>query len=262
MAENIPVPYLCLVLNEPRECHLKRKKLWAITSEKFLTDQQIIDLTRHLVDRRDLAISRGSKNIQPIKEYYIIQSLLGTGARVFEFAALKNRDLHGHKIDIRNGKGGKPRTVLLTRQFANILKEWLVVKEKLGFCMELNSPLFPSRYNKHYGVRGIQKIVKDVFLLLSFPRHLSAHSLRHTNCSLLLKTGKVSLATVRDNLGHSSIAVTNIYSHATGSIEDVELVPSSENLEKDELQKKKLRSDLNNVSDFLRKTNFKKRDQK
>lgn len=235
------------------------KKRWTVTSDKFLSLEQVEQLNAYLLNRRDLAIARAT-DTQSIRDYYAVRTILESGLRVFEFCDLTNADFNGLKLAVRHGKGDKARTVLLTRTTANMLKEWQVVKAKLGHNLTPTAPLFPSRYGTLYTTRGVQKRVKLIFAALGFPAHLSVHSLRHTYCSLLLASGKVGLGTVRDNLGHHSIAVTNLYSHAIGDLSAVELYPasSSEKTEFSELPTKgKGKKTSNSVSAFLRNTNFK-----
>jgi site-specific recombinase XerD len=232
---------------------------WIITADKFLTTEQITDLISHLLVQRDLAIAR-SNNHQAIRDYYAIKALLETGLRVFEFCALRNEDLSGHKLNVRHGKGDKPRTVLLTKGTAITLKEWQAVKVRLGYSGDTSSPFFPNRHGKHYSTRGVQKRVKAVLAALGLPAHLSVHSFRHTYCSLLLASGKVSVATVRDNLGHHSISVTNLYAHAMADLSDIDLYPpsSSYNSEKSEPQPGGRRKKTNDVvNTFLRSMNQK-----
>jgi integrase len=223
--------------------------------------KQIGHLNTHLTDQRDLAIARGT-NYQAVRDYYAFRTLLETGLRVFEFCSLVNSDLNGLKLTVRHGKGDKPRTVLLTRSTGNTLREWQSVKSKLGHDLSSGGPLFPSRFGRAYTTRGVQKRIKLLFASLELPAHLSVHSLRHTYCSLLLASGKVGLGTVRDNMGHHSIAVTNLYSHAVGDLSAVELypAPSSEKTELSELRsdyrEKKPKS---SVEAFLRNTNLKAR---
>lgn len=212
-----------------------KRTSWTITPDKFLNEQEIEKLLKHLTERRDLALARGS-NVQRIKDYYLIRSLLETGARLFELCALKESDFHGQKLIIRRGKGGKARTILLTRGTANLLREWISLKEKLGLSQDADSPLFPSRLAGHYSVRGVQYRIEQVFEEISL-RH-SAHHLRHSNCSLLMKGKRVGLPTIRDNMGHSSLTTTNLYAHALGSIEDVDLFDeaTSPSIEKGEVR--------------------------
>lgn len=235
------------------------KNRWTVTSDKFLNQEQVQQLLEYLLNERDLALARGNHQ-QAIKTYYMVRALLETGLRVFEFCALINSDFQGQKLVVRHGKGDKPRTVLLTKATANLLKEWLSVKGGLGFSMESDTPLFPSRLNDFYTTRGVQKIIKGVFGRLGFPNSLSVHSLRHTYCSLLLASGKVSIATVKENLGHHSIAVTNLYAHAAGDLSEVELYPvaSSQKADLSELQQASQEKKSNNiVKRFLRSTNLK-----
>lgn len=235
------------------------RKRWSVTSDKFLSLEQVEQLNAHLLNRRDLAIARAT-DTQAIRDYYAVRTLLESGLRVFEFCALTNADLSGLKLAVRRGKGDKPRTVLLTRSTAHMLKEWQGVKVRLGHDLAPAAPLFPSRYGAAYTTRGMQKRVKLIFAALGFPAHLSVHSLRHTYCSLLLASGKVGLGTVRDNLGHHSIAVTNLYSHAVGDLSAVELypAPSSQKTDFSELPVKVRPKKTNNsVEAFLRNANFK-----
>lgn len=237
---------------------MAKKKRWTITSDKFLSIDQIKNLIENLTLERDLAIAR-SNNEQAIRDYYCIRTLLETGVREFEFCALVNSDFHGQKLNVRHGKGNKPRTVLLTKSTGLMLNEWKSVKARLGFDGHDHSPLFPTRSGEHYSTRGLRKRIKSVFQRLNFPDHLSGHSLRHTHCSMLLETKKVSIASVMNNLGHSSIAITDLYSHAIGSFsDDVELYPdqSSDLLQKSELRKKKIvTSEGNLIEAYLRKRN-------
>jgi integrase len=203
-----------------------QKKKWVITSDKFLTLEQVEALKKHLLNGRDLAIARGT-DIQAIRDYYALQAMLETGLRVSEFCDLSNEDLNGTKLNVKCGKGNKPRTILLTRSTLQFFKEWQAVKAKLGHDLSPSAPLFPSRFNKKYTRFGAQRRVKLIFTELKFPKRLSAHSLRHTYCSLLLSSGKVGVGTIRDNMGHHSLVVTNLYSHAIGDLSEVELYPLS-----------------------------------
>ena len=238
------------------------KRRWQITSDKFLTLEQIERLKSYLRDARDLAIAR-QNGTQAIRDHYAVRTLLESGLRVFEFCTLTNADFSGLKLSVRHGKGNKPRTVLLTRTTANLLKEWIAVKAKLGHDPVPTAPLFSSRYGRAYSTRGVQKRVKLIFAATGLPAHLSVHSLRHTYCSLLLASGKVGIATVKANLGHHSISVTNLYAHAVGNLDDVELypTPSSEMTGLCEPQGTPMQKKASNaVTAFLRNANFKRRD--
>ena len=236
-----------------------KSKKWTITADKFLTQEQISTLIRYTTDQRDLAFARNRSPIS-IGDFYTIRILLETGVRVQEFCDLDDGDLRGNKLTVRHGKGDKPRTILLTRGTAKVILEWIAIKPSLGFHSATDAPLVPNRYNCRYVTRGVQKRVKRVFKAAGLPECLHTHSLRHSYCSMLLSSGKVGLPTARENMGHSSLSVTNLYSHAVDNLDDVELFKTvgSENkgkYEPKELGRSKKTNDL--VSHLLRKANQK-----
>ncbi len=237
-----------------------RKKQWVITPDKFLSLEQVTKVIDYLLTQRDLAIAR-TNDRQAIKDYYMVRTLLESGLRCFEFCALILTDFHGHKITVRCGKGGKPRTIVLTKATALMLKEWLEIRERLGFSIDQTAPLFPSRYGTPYTTRGVQKRIELIFAAVGLPENLSTHATRHTYCSHLLESGKVGLPTVKENMGHSSISTTNLYSHAVAKLDGVELYErgSSHIYKKDELASPPLRKKSNDfVMAISGKTNLKR----
>lgn len=240
-----------------KECEviMAKRKRWTITSDKFLTPIQVKSLIDYLAMNRDLAMAR-SNNHQAIRDNYVIRALLETGLREFELCSLLNENFQGQKITVKRGKGGKPRTVLITKATALMLNEWLEVKVKLGYSKNSGEPLFPSRAGGHYSTRGLRRRIKAVFKALSFPKQLSGHSLRHTNCTLLIESKKVSITRIRDNLGHSSLTITDLYSHATGNLDDVDLFSDHASAFKeksDVSDNKKAGRKRNLVEEFVRK---------
>lgn len=198
-----------------------KHKHWAITSDKFLTPEQINRFIDYLTQERDLSIARG-KNPQAIREFYMFHGLLETGIHVAEFCDLVNSDSQKQRLLIRHGKGGKARTVLLTKKPAPLLQEWLVVKDRIGLSSDPKAPLFPSRTGGVYTTRAIQFLLKIILSKAGLPDSFSPHSWRHSNCTMLLAAG-VDIARIRDNLGHHSISVVNTYAHATATLDHVDL---------------------------------------
>lgn len=241
------------------------RKAWTITADKFLSEDQVRHLLAHLLRERDLALARSDRP-QAVRDYYMVHGLLGSGVRVAEFCKLDHADFNGQKLVVREGKGKKSRTILLTRKTMELLREWVAVKMRLGFSAEPHTPVFPSRYNRRYSVRGVQKRIKLILRAARLPDHFSVHSLRHTYCSMLLGTGKVGLPTTKQNMGHASIATTNLYAHAIGKIADeVELISDTpagaENYEKDEPRSdRRPRKPKDLVAAFLRKANLRRED--
>lgn len=201
---------------------------WIITKDKFLTLDEVVSLYNKLEDTKDIAIQRKVNSVH-IRDYYIIKTLLETGLRVSELVPLKLSDLRGNSLIVQNGKGHKKRNIILSIPTKKLLKEYIEVKSTiLNEPIDETSYLFLSERKAPYTTRAIRKRVKYWFKRLGFSPSLSVHSCRHTYISHLMASGKVDIATIRNNAGHSSLAVTDIYTHAVkDSLGDIELYSSA-----------------------------------
>lgn len=185
---------------------------WTVTRDKFLTQDEVQKLYRTLKDAKDLALQRKAFFCHA-RDYYLIRLLLESGIRCFELTALKVCNYKGNSLIIEHGKGNKKRNVLLTNGTQKLLNEFLRLKVKLlKEPTEDESPLFLSERRKPFSTRGLRKRIKLWFAKCGFNLKLSVHSCRHTYASHVIAATK-DLTLVRDNLGHSSLAVTSVYSH-------------------------------------------------
>ena len=108
----------------------------------------------------------------------------------------------------------KRRRTQLADSSVKLIQKYIWYKSNLlGEPVGPNDPLFLSRKGSKYNVRSIRKRIKYWFERVEMASNLSVHSCRHTYISHMLEAG-VPIPLVRDNVGHSSIAVTNLYAHA------------------------------------------------
>ena len=111
-----------------------------------------------------------------------------------------------YSVRLRKTKGLKSRLVKLND---------LVGKSLYDYARSLGTVyLFPSKVgngNKHPGTlaQKIKRIAKKVGL-----PHVSMHHFRHFYCSQSIHNG-ADLATVQQQMGHSSIATTSVYAHGS-----------------------------------------------
>ncbi len=189
---------------------------WVVSPEKFLAPDDVHRLRRLLGDAATLARARGTQ--AAVRDQLIIELALGTGLRVSELSYLKVEDLFLKKgqnsLLVRNGKGGKQRVV----QFSPGLKK--LIQEFLNY-ISANSPfLFPSQRNPHMTASGIQQVFKRWAAKAGLPKRYSIHCLRHTYATRLHKASGYNLRLVQKQLGHSSVATTQVYADVLD--EDVE----------------------------------------
>jgi site-specific recombinase XerD len=148
-----------------------------------------------------------------------------TGMRISEALNLRPSDLHESTgyIRIRRGrKSDRGRDVQMIGSAESPtyawdqLRPWMERREALG--IERGAPVFcvhslPSR-GKRLGDAQVRDALKAYVARSGLPGRWHLHGFRHTLAAELYRGG-VKLATVRQQLGHSSLAVTQAYLEST-----------------------------------------------
>jgi site-specific recombinase XerD len=143
----------------------------------------------------------------PPREALLTELIYRTGLRASEAIHLTpsdfSRDLTA--VRVNNGKGGKDRIAVIAQdeEFIKKLREALSKAKDYLFETRRGKPLDTS-----YLRRALSRAGKKA--KISFSIH--PHTLRHTHATLLLDCG-VNLEAIREQLGHASIATTQIYTH-------------------------------------------------
>lgn len=159
-----------------------------------------------------------TKTLTGKRDYALMCLLLYTGLRTVEVARAQVKDIRNKgnaTVLFVQGKGHveKDSFVILPERVQEAINEYL--KARKGVTDE--SPLFECTGNRASGkplhVKSISRIVKGIFKdngLVS--DRLTAHSTRHTACTLALLSG-ASLQDVQQMARHQNINTTLIYSH-------------------------------------------------
>jgi integrase len=128
----------------------------------------------------------------------LIAFLYGTGLRISEALRVQKEDIdfEKHTVAVRNGKGGKSRTVAISNDALRAVQDYYN-------AVQYGQPIWgitPS---------GIRKRMRLLAKKIGLPR-LHAHSIRHAHAVALAKAG-VSLNHIQQQLGHSNIGTTSLY---------------------------------------------------
>ena len=167
-----------------------------LTSNDYLTKEQI-KLCR--------AVLRDSDRM-------IFEVLLGSGLRASECCALKLKDIgifhsKSHQIDVRLGKGAKPRSVGIGPKLKAKLVAYLGATRFDEADKE--TPIFINRKGKQLTYSNLYDRIRKI-RERSGVKCLHPHALRHTFGTHLYNY-RMDLELVREQLGHASIATTQIY---------------------------------------------------
>ena len=151
-------------------------------------------------------------DFESIRNYLIILLLYTTGIRRSELINLKEIDIDFENNTLKVlGKRNKERYVPLLNS----------VKEVLINYLELKSKRYPSYSNEYVFItkKGVKvyetlvyRVVNSYFSKASSKLKKSPHILRHSFATHLLNEG-ADLNSVKDLLGHSSLASTQVYTH-------------------------------------------------
>lgn len=178
---------------------------------KWLDKREQYALVRAI--QRDLQISRlrfPKRWLTRRRDASLIIFLLHTGIRLEELVSLHLNDVEisqrKGKVVIRNGKGGKERSIPLNSEARSAVNEWLKVRppksEYLWIAVEAEEA---SRLSGRTVQRVLKRYAQDAEL-----KSLSPHVLRHTFAKNLIDKG-VGLETVAILLRHDRINTTKIY---------------------------------------------------
>ena len=143
----------------------------------------------------------------------VVHMLFFSGLRASELAALALDDLvlvgEVFKLTVRNGKGGKKRTIMLSNKMTGMIRRWKFTTASRGHTHVFPSPVKADKPISRGGVWSqVKKAAKRVDLA-----HVSPHFLRHAFASRCLDAG-APLHVVRQDLGHASLNTTSRYVHA------------------------------------------------
>ena len=205
--------FIKLMKSELSKKKKKNRFSWTLDEEKYLRLSDVKKLRKACRKARYIALKQ-VKSVIP-RDWFMIELGLNTGLRVEEMRELKCGDVHIQEgrssISVRKGKGNRPRTVRINDEFRHRCKRFLEWKKKQGQGIDPDSYLLTTNKGTQLSKRALQKAFKKCIKKADLPEHYSIHSLRHTYGTYLLKASGYNLRLVQEQLGHSSVRVTEVY---------------------------------------------------
>jgi integrase/recombinase XerC len=145
-----------------------------------------------------------------VRNKLIVELFYSTGIRRIELINIKEKDISFSNRTIKVlGKRNKERLVPLLQSVVLTLEKYLELKEEFTKVQE--ELFITEKGNKIYETL-VYRIINSYFSRVSSKVKKSPHILRHSFATHLLNEG-AELNSVKELLGHSSLASTQVYTH-------------------------------------------------
>lgn len=146
-----------------------------------------------------------------LRDAAIIELLFATGMRISELCALKNNDVNLFDGTILiHGKGDKERRIQIGNDAViHILEEY---KNNYLFEIQNCKHFFANQSGNPLSDQAVRRMINKYTSLAAIDLHITPHMFRHTFATFLLEAD-VDIRYIQEMLGHSSINITQIYTH-------------------------------------------------
>lgn len=148
------------------------------------------------------------------RQKLILELFYGTGMRLSELISLKESQINLRDQTLKVlGKRNKERVIPFSDSLVSIIVGYKAARNKEVEVKEHGLLLVTDNGDKLYPML-VNRIVKKYLNVFSSVEKKSPHVLRHSYATHLLNKG-AEINAVKDLLGHSSLAATQVYTHNT-----------------------------------------------
>ncbi len=189
---------------------------------RTIPKNSLSELMRTAYTIRDEMNCESPRYREAVRNIAVLETLFSTGVRVSELCNLKYScvDIRQKQILVM-GKGKRERIIPLCD--ASVVQALETYEQAYAEHLEPDREYFLNRNMDPLSDQSVRAIIKKTQRLACVPGLITPHMFRHTVATLLLENG-VDIRNIQTLLGHSSLAVTEIYTHVSLSAQREALV--------------------------------------
>lgn len=150
-----------------------------------------------------------------LRDIAVIELLFATGIRISELCSLKESNVNlPDRTILIYGKGSKERRLQIGNDdVVKLLTEYRQeYKKEIDAC----GYFYVNHYGRPLSDQAARRIINKYTRLAAIDLHITPHMFRHTFATCLLEAD-VDIRYIQEMLGHSSINITEIYTHVAMS---------------------------------------------
>lgn len=153
------------------------------------------------------------KNI--LRDMAVIELLFATGMRISELCTLKVNDVNLYdRYILIYGKGSKERKIQIGND--DVTRVLMTYKDAFAEKMQGCNHFFVNQAGRALSDQSVRRMINKYTSLAAIEQHITPHMFRHTFATSLLEAD-VDIRYIQEMLGHSSINITEIYTHVAMS---------------------------------------------
>lgn len=150
-------------------------------------------------------------DFKDIRDRAVIELIYSSGLRIGEVVGLNVTDINFDLREVKvTGKGNKQRLIPVGKVALKALSNYLNIREKIN--VEDHDALFLNQRGKRITTRALQQNVSRIAVNAGVDGKVSPHKIRHSFATQMVNNG-ADLRFVQEMLGHSSLSVTQVYTH-------------------------------------------------
>lgn len=157
-----------------------------------------------------LELFKGADKFEEVRDKLIIELMYTTGMRRSELIGVKIGDIDLTQNTVKViGKRNKERQIPLLNSVVTTIKNYLIIRNEIKTSVDYF--LITKKGKKMYPTL-VYRLINEYFSKVSLKIKKSPHVIRHSFATHLLNEG-ADLNSVKELLGHASLASTQVYTH-------------------------------------------------